>query len=270
MIPLYDLHTHTTFCDGKSTPEEMAESAAAKGFKTLGFSAHSPISFDDGCMKAEDEPEYRKCISAMKGKYSDRLCILLGIERDMLSPTDGFKYDFTVGSAHYIPVSGGFVPVDWSAGVMEKAVKEHFGGDFYKYTDAYFSEVSRVAAVTKCDIIAHFDLVSKFNEGGRYFDEECPRYLAAAKEALRELVKYGVPFEINTGAVARKNRLTPYPSQTLLKEIRSLGGDIVISGDTHSAADLGRYFTMAVSWAKAAGFTCARFMSPDEFANIPL
>ena len=31
-------HTHTDFCDGQNTPEEMAEAAAKKGFIALGFS----------------------------------------------------------------------------------------------------------------------------------------------------------------------------------------------------------------------------------------
>ena len=36
-----NLHTHTTFCDGKDTPEELIEAAIAKGFDSIGFSGHS-------------------------------------------------------------------------------------------------------------------------------------------------------------------------------------------------------------------------------------
>ena len=39
-------HTHTDFCDGQNTPEEMAEAAAKKGFPALGFSGHSYTDFD--------------------------------------------------------------------------------------------------------------------------------------------------------------------------------------------------------------------------------
>ena len=35
-----NFHTHTTFCDGKNTAEEMAEQAAALGFTHLGYSGH--------------------------------------------------------------------------------------------------------------------------------------------------------------------------------------------------------------------------------------
>ena len=42
-----DLHTHTSFCDGKNSPEEMVRSAVEKGFDVLGFSGHSYTPFDE-------------------------------------------------------------------------------------------------------------------------------------------------------------------------------------------------------------------------------
>ena len=41
MIPLCNMHTHTVFCDGKNTVDEMVESAIKLGMKTLGFSGHA-------------------------------------------------------------------------------------------------------------------------------------------------------------------------------------------------------------------------------------
>ena len=35
-----DFHTHTTFCDGKNTPEEMVLAAIEKGMPRIGFSGH--------------------------------------------------------------------------------------------------------------------------------------------------------------------------------------------------------------------------------------
>ena len=37
-----DLHTHTTYCDGQHTTEEMVLAAINKGMKRIGFSGHSP------------------------------------------------------------------------------------------------------------------------------------------------------------------------------------------------------------------------------------
>ena len=51
-----DLHTHTTYCDGKNTPREMIEAAMAKGLLRIGFSGHSPSPCpdEDYAMRAED------------------------------------------------------------------------------------------------------------------------------------------------------------------------------------------------------------------------
>lgn len=37
-----NLHTHTTFCDGTNTAEEMIQAARELGMDSLGFSGHSP------------------------------------------------------------------------------------------------------------------------------------------------------------------------------------------------------------------------------------
>ena len=36
-----NLHTHTTYCDGNNSPEEMVLDAISAGFNVLGFSGHS-------------------------------------------------------------------------------------------------------------------------------------------------------------------------------------------------------------------------------------
>ncbi|MBO5371040.1 MAG: PHP domain-containing protein, partial [Clostridia bacterium] len=37
---LEDLHTHTTYCDGKDSPEDMVKTAIEKGLRVIGFSGH--------------------------------------------------------------------------------------------------------------------------------------------------------------------------------------------------------------------------------------
>ena len=39
-FPNMNFHTHTTYCDGKETAEQMVQAAIAKGFTRLGFSGH--------------------------------------------------------------------------------------------------------------------------------------------------------------------------------------------------------------------------------------
>ena len=51
---LYNYHTHTTYCDGKNTAEEMVQQAISLGISQIGFSGHSYTEFDlEPCMSRE-------------------------------------------------------------------------------------------------------------------------------------------------------------------------------------------------------------------------
>ena len=44
-----NLHTHSLYCDGRNTIDEMIQAAIRAGFESLGFSGHchTGFSFDD-------------------------------------------------------------------------------------------------------------------------------------------------------------------------------------------------------------------------------
>ena len=227
---LRDLHVHTTYCDGINTPEEMVLAAIQKGMECLGFSAHSYTFFDESyCMKKAEE--YRHEIARLKEKYKDKIKILCGVEQDFYSeePTDG--YDYVIGSVHYIKIDKNYIPVDESPKTLIDSVNKYFGGDFYKLADTYYKTV---AQIKNADIIGHFDLITKFNEDFCLFDENDERYKKSYKEALDILLKQDVFFEINTGAISRGYKKTPYPSKNILDYIKSGGGKTILSSDAHS------------------------------------
>ena len=92
---LSNLHTHTTFCDGKSTAEETVIEAIKKGFTSLGFSGHGYTAFELGsCMK--DEYGYIKEINRLKELYRDKIEIYLGTEEDAFAPIDRSKYEYII------------------------------------------------------------------------------------------------------------------------------------------------------------------------------
>ena len=41
-----NFHTHSTWCDGRNTVEELVAGAEAKGFAALGFSSHAMLPAD--------------------------------------------------------------------------------------------------------------------------------------------------------------------------------------------------------------------------------
>ena len=84
-MQLSNYHSHCTFCDGRSTPEDFIKFAVAHGFRAYGFSSHSPLPFETFWnMSKDDMPEYLTEIERLKKKYSDRLEIYVGLEIDFL------------------------------------------------------------------------------------------------------------------------------------------------------------------------------------------
>ncbi len=255
MIKRVNYHTHTSFCDGKNTIEELVVAAIEKNFAAIGFSGHSYTSFDERyCMSKEGSKEYKKQISEMKKKYGDRIQIFCGLELDLYSDADISGYDFLIGSVHYVKKNGIYYDVDESHEGFLKNIREAWNGDVYTFIEDYYATVERLAQKADIDIIGHIDLVTKFNENEALFSEKNERYIAAAKNAVRTLAKMNRPFEINTGAMYRGYRTTPYPSAMLLKIIKECGGSVVISSDCHEKNGLDFGYDIAEKMASDFGF----------------
>ena len=271
MIPKSNLHTHTRFCDGKDSAEEVVLAAIAAGMETVGFSGHSGLPFSTSwTMKQERTREYQKEILRLKDAYRDQIHILLGIEQDYLTGVPDYPYEYVIGSVHCIEVGDEHFMIDESAQVLTNAAQKYYGGDFYKLCRAYYEYMAEVIDRTHGDIVGHFDLVTKFNEGGCMFDESDPRYRRYAIDALDALLEKDVIFEINTGAMSRGYRRSPYPSPLLLRRIAEKGGNVTITADAHAKENLQYAFSDAVLLARAAGLGSILTMTRDGWKRIPL
>lgn len=248
-----DLHMHTAYCDGKNTPEEMVQSAIKKGLKTVGVSSHSYTFFDTSyCMQKEAVPRYLAELRYLRTKYFDQIHILCGVEQDYYSDYPTEDFDYVIGSVHYIKVDDAYIPIDENPAVLRLAVDKYFRGDVYALVDLYFKIVADVVNKTGCDIIGHFDLISKFIEKEPLFDVGDPRYVNAWKAAVDELLKYDVPFEINTGAMSRGYKTQPYPSTEMIAYIREKGGRFVLSSDAHCAENVAYDFERFIESAESS------------------
>lgn len=244
-----DLHVHTTWCDGKNTPRELVEAALRLGMTRLGFSGHGYTAFDESyCMSQAGAAAYRAEIAALKEEYRGRIELLCGVEQDLYSTASTTEYDYVIGSAHYLKLGGSYYPVDECAEDLQALCRTRFGGDWYALTAAYFDTVRQVVARTDCDWIGHFDLICKYNRGGRFFDEADPRYVAAWRQAADALLATGRPFEINTGAIARGHRDVPYPAPPILAYLRERGARFVLSSDSHRSETLMAGFADYEDW----------------------
>lgn len=232
---LYNFHTHTTYCDGKSTAEGMVQKAIELGLSKLGFSGHSYTEFDlEPCMSQEGTEQYKKEIADLKEKYKDQIEILLGIEYDYQSTESMDGYDYILGSVHYLFKDGEYLCIDYSRQAQIDAVNKHYGGDYYAYIEDYYNAVADLYNKLKCDVIGHFDLITKYNSDGSLFDVNHPRYIAAWKKAADAIIKTPAVVEINTGGIARGHVKHPYPSYEIIDYFKSHGKKLIFSSDCHN------------------------------------
>ena len=232
---LYNYHTHTTYCDGKTPAEAMVQKAIELKLFEIGFSGHSYTPFDlEPCMTLEGTEEYKKEITVLKEKYKDKIKILLGIEYDYYSECSLEGYDYILGSVHYLYKNGEYICIDYSREKQIEAVNKYYNGDFYSYIEGYYATVAKLYSKTKCDIIGHFDLITKYNSDGSLFDTNHPRYIAAWQRAADAIIKTPAVVEINTGGIARGHVKSPYPAKEIIDYFKANGKKMIFSSDCHN------------------------------------
>lgn len=262
-IPNY--HTHTIMCDGKDTARAMVEQAIKLGMSALGFSGHGYTPFDL-CYCLKDENEYRNEITALKVEYQDKLQIYLGIEEDILSPVQREKYDYIIGSSHYVVLNGEYITLDASRETFLHAL-DCVGGDIVELGNIYYNGFCEYLESRKPDIIGHFDLITKFCDvvDNKIFNDG--RYDKVASDYVERAINVGAIFEVNTGAMARGLRNSPYPSKNLLQLIKNKNGKIMLSSDCHDLTKLNYRFAETIAYLKSLGFNFAYALLDGEFKS---
>lgn len=243
MTYLRDYHVHSVYSDGTDKIEDIIKQAIKKGMTEIGISDHSYTSFDTSyCISKENIHRYISEIDLLKEKYKDRIKIFCGIEQDFYSDFSADIFDYSIGSVHYVKIKNTYVPVDENTDIINDAVNKYFNNDIYSFVELYFNTVSQVIEKTNCSIIGHFDLISKFNGNGRLFDEKSERYISAWKKAVDNLIKYNIPFEINTSPLYKQLKKDAYPDNDIRQYIKNKGGKFALSSDSHSLSCLCRCF----------------------------
>lgn len=266
---LSNAHTHSTFCDGKATIEEMVQQALALGFTDLGFSSHSPAPFDPSCPGIQDEKAYKKAVKDLARQNAGKLVISLGVEWDFFSDLQE-TYDYTIGSVHYFsPRNGEYRSVDQSPELLEETLQEWFQGDVLAMVRDYYQLVIQHVRQNHPTIVGHFDLIAKFNDRTHYLDEVEEEYQSIAAEALlsvaRELKTYGGMVEVNTGGVSRGWKQTAYPDDFLLTLLQQENIPIILSSDSHEPATLSFGFKEELERLRKLGFQGVTVLTNGKF-----
>ena len=274
---LQNLHTHSTFCDGKNTPEEMVQFAIQKGFDSIGFSGHSYMSFSNGwSMSLESTKEYKKQINELKEKYKNQIEIFLGLEFEMYSHIgvqggmDLSGYDYLIGSSHYLKIGEEIVGFDRDAKAVKDIIDNYFGGNGLAFAKCYFEGFSKIYEHGNFDIIGHFDIITKTLDQIPHFDPESKEYLSYAFECI-DALKGKIPlFEVNTGAISRGYRTIPYPTKTIIKQLKNKGFGVVITSDCHNGEFLDCGFENAREILKECGFNERYVLTPNGFKAVEI
>ncbi len=264
---LTNYHTHSTFCDGINTPEQMVLSAIEKGFSVLGFSGHGFTDFDlRYCMK--DTEGYIAEIRRLKEKYEGKIEILLGIEEDMHCFVERERYDYIIGSSHYSFLGDKFFDIDGSPEATTKGVEAW--GNPLAYAEDYFKTFCDYIKRRKPDVVGHFDLLTKFDDvrGGGF--GAMPEYRALAKKYAAAAAKADCIFEINTGAISRGWCKAPYPSRDILEVLKAADAKIMLNSDCHHADALDCNFAESKAMLRDIGFKELYYLSGGKWQSCAI
>ena len=115
-----NLHTHSLFCDGKNSLEEMVKEAITQDFTSIGFSSHAYTAFpfdECGIKSKEKEKLYLDTLSSLKEKYRGIIKIYRGIE---LESRDAFSLSPLPDEKPILPKDD----IDWFTYHMRAMVEE--------------------------------------------------------------------------------------------------------------------------------------------------
>lgn len=246
MIYKTDYHTHSTFSDGRSSPDEYIAPAIEAGLCEIGFSDHLSLfkQFDDWNMSAEDISPYLFYIENLRENTKD-IKIKKGLEVDFFVGKEGeireclrsLPLDYVIGSVHYL----GEKPVDNGPEFYE-------GKNIDRLFELYIESVCVATSSGLFDIIGHCDLVRIY--GYKTTSNPEPLYRKLAKT----MKQHDVAFEVNTNG--RNRPLADfYPDRKFLHVFREENVPVCVNSDAHMPSRVGQYFDEAYELLRYAGFS---------------
>lgn len=246
MIYRTDYHIHTTFSDGRSSPEDYIAPAIAARLSEIGFSEHLSLFKEnqDWSMNPSNTSAYVDFINQLKIN-TDKIQIKTGLEIDFIpgkekeieSFLSNLNLDYRIGSVHYL----GENTVDMGPEFYE-------GKNIYKLYQEYFDHVIAAVSSGLFDIIGHCDYIRIY--GFKPLTDPEPFYRKLAKT----LKKNDVAFELNTNG-RNKPLADFYPDRLFLHIFRKENIPVCVNSDAHFPARVGQYFDEAYELLRSVGYT---------------
>lgn len=217
----YNFHSHTQFCDGRASMEEMARAAAEFGMLVWGFSPHSPICVESPCnITRDDVAPYLEESNRLKDLYYGMMEILTAMEIDFISRDFGahidyflnLPLDYRIGSVHFVPNQEGIpIDCDGSSERFIRNLKTGYNSDLRYVVEKFFEQELTMIELGGFDILGHFDKIAANACAVDPDIESYGWYGSLIKDVISNTRDKGISIEINTKAFETKNRLFPSP-----------------------------------------------------------
>ncbi len=244
-----DYHLHTKRCGHASGEmQEFIDRALSLGLDEIGFSDHLPLlnRIDRTLSMSWDEFPYYLSDVAKVQERNKNIKIKLGIEVDFIpryqdelaNIIENYKFDYVLGSVHFLD--------GW--GIDDR--RDIFNYENYDINDLYqryFAQLRLAAESGLFDILAHPDLIKKYNFKPDYSLTETYERTAAAIAAA------DIAIEVNSAGL-RKPVKEIYPSQEFLNICTRAGVPVTIGSDAHCPQDVGRDFQLLSDSLAEAGY----------------
>lgn len=263
------------FCDhAKSTLADVIETAIERGFTHYGLSEHCPRYRDEDLYPGEEKlgveglarqfADYVDHAFTLRDTYADRIELLIGFETEKLPPDtwlakmealrSAYPFDYIVGSVH--DIDGCWL--DYSASMTEKLKMDLGGTDALQI--AYFQSATDMVQRLRPDVVAHLDLVRKFEPLGFEFSPAVLREVDVLLEAIKA---YGGILDVNCAAF--RNGYGPvYPQHDILKRACHMGIRVTLGDDSHGVDTVGVGLEQSLAAIRAAGFDSIAYLTKNN------
>lgn len=265
---MIDMHVHTARCGhATGSVRDYVRAASHVGVSTLCFCDHLPLpdGFPPGyAMLWPELPHYVAEVRAVadRSRASGGPEVLVGIEADWLPGHEmlvggalrAHAFDVVVGSVHFID-GWAFDDPGCRDGYSEWTPDALW--------NRYFAEVAAAASSGLYDVMAHLDLVKKFDywpeaDAGPLYDE-----------TASVLSECGVAIEVNTAGL-RKPCAELYPGMDLLRACHRMGVPATIGSDAHVPTDVGAGMHEAREALREAGYHSVLVWHKRVAEEVPL
>ncbi|MBQ9058679.1 MAG: PHP domain-containing protein [Atopobiaceae bacterium] len=253
MPALVDVHTHTSYSDGKATVEQNVVTAIAAGAETLAITDHLtlPHEIDPICEVSVAEADLAALRADIKHARAahPELELIFGFECDWYDNCeDNIRRwsegaTFLLGSVHL--VSG-----RWIDDPNDLSIWEDLGPDevWRRYVDAW---CDACASSIGFDTMAHPDLPQRFSREGYAATMNLQPLFERMAECAHDTSRH---IEVSTAGL-RKSVQAYYPAPALLGCFARAQVPVTVGSDAHVPQDVCWGISEAYNYISSAGYT---------------